>query len=134
MKLLPFLLSVVGCGKAERHEVESAVLSSIYEDPAFFETVCDFPIESSPQPRVQVLEAEGEAQPWFGVFGGKPVPGTARIRLTNVVKKGESGERTCDARIGFLWSETKKAVVEHRGKYMRPASNFHAEAFKKLGP
>ena len=134
MKLLPLILSVFGCGKAERHELESAILATIYDDPAFLETVCGFPIETSPQPRVKVLEAEGEAQPWFGVFGGKPMPATARIQLTKVVKKGESGEKTCEAKIDFLWSETKKAVVEHRGKYIRPASNFYATDFKKIGP
>jgi len=134
MKLLPPLLYVFGCGQADRYQVESAVLSSIYDEPAFFEALCGFPRESSPSPRVQVLEAEGEGQPWLGIFGSKPVPGTARIRLTNVVKKGESTERTCEAKIGFLLSETKKAVVEHRRKYIRPSSNFHATAFKKLGP
>ena len=134
MKLLTMLLSAIGCGKADRYQVETAVMSSIYQDRSFFETVCGFPLKPNPYLEVKILEVEGKAQPFFGIFGSKPMPGTARIRLTNVVKQGESTPRACEAKIGFLWSETTKAVVEHRGKHIRSSSDYHATAFEKLGP
>ncbi len=130
LRLLPLTLVAFGCGKAERFELDAAIMSNIYDDPAFFETVCGYPLEPPWQPRVQILEAEGEAQPWLGT---KPVPGTARIRLTGVVRKGVSGEQTCEAKIGFLWTE-EKGVVAERGHAVRASSDFHAQAFTKLGP
>lgn len=123
-----------GCGKADRYQVESAIQSSIYEDRTFFETLCGFPLASSRSAQVQIVEAEGDALPWFGLVGNRPTPGTARLRLTGVVRKGDTRETVCEGRVGFLWYETKQAVVEQNRKYVRSSSTFHARDFRKLGP
>jgi hypothetical protein len=125
-------VSAVGCGKAERYQVESAVLSSIYLDRSFFDTVCGFAIDSPVSVRVEIIDVEGDAQPWLGLFGGKPMPGTASIRLTDVVKKGEETKRTCEAKIGFMWTQENKPVTDRRHKVGETTAVFHAQVFKKL--
>jgi hypothetical protein len=125
-------LCVAGCGKAERFQVESAVLSSIYEDRALFDSLCGFSIESPVSVRVEIIDVEGEAQPWMGLFGGKPMPGTASLRLTEVVKKGEAAKRTCEAKVGFLWTQENEPVTDRRHKVGETTAVFHAQGFKKL--
>jgi hypothetical protein len=125
-------LSLLGCGKADRYQVESAVMGSIYEDRTFFDTICGFPLETSPGPRVEIVDVEGDALPWLGLVEGKPVPGTATIRLVDAVKKGESAKQTCQAKVAFQWKVVKKPVTDRRHKAGETSDNYVAEGFRKL--
>lgn len=131
---LPALITLActGCGKAERYKVESAITSSIYQDRSFFDQVCGFELAPSPQAKVEIVEAEGDALPWLGVVEGSPVPGTATIRITNVVKKGEANSQTCQAKIAFVWKVEKQPVTNRRHKVGETSDFYMAQGFKKL--
>jgi hypothetical protein len=125
-------LVLLGCGKADRYQLESAVMSSIYLDRTFFDTLCGFPLETSPGPRVEIVNIEGDALPWMGLVEAKPVPGTATIRLVDAVKKGETKTQTCQANIAFQWKVIKEPVTDRRHKVGETSDNYVAEGYRKL--
>jgi hypothetical protein len=125
-------LSLFGCGKADRYQVESAVMCSIYQDRSFFDTLCGYPLESSPGPRVEIVSVEGDALPWLGLVEAKPVPGRATIRLVDAVKKGETNKQTCQADVAFQWKVVKKPVTDRRHKVGETSDDYVAEGFRKL--
>ncbi|MBN1606436.1 MAG: hypothetical protein JW940_07365 [Polyangiaceae bacterium] len=125
-------LLLLGCGKADRYQVESAVMGSIYQDRSFFDTLCGFALETSPGPRVEIVNVEGDALPWLGLVESKPVPGTATIRLVDAIKKGESTKQTCQASIAFQWKVVRKPVTDRRHKVGETSDDYVAEGFRKL--
>ena len=124
-------VSVVGC-KADRDQIESAVMGSIYLDRSFFDTVCGFPLKSSLDARVEIVDIEGEALPWLGFWPGKRAPGTATIRITDVSKQGEDTKQTCQAKIGFMWRMEKQPITNRNHKAGETMINFIADGFQKL--
>ena len=120
-----------GCGKASPGEVESAILTTIYEDRSFFDVVCGFPIDQPVRARVEVIDAEGERLPWLGIGNGS-APGVAHIRITNVTRKGVDGTQTCEAKIGFTWRRQLKSTFDRTHRLGQSTSRFFAEGFRKL--
>jgi len=125
------IVLLTGC-KPNPTYVKSGILSSIYDHREFFDVVCGFPIDPmyAASVQVEVEDIQAESVPVFG--GEHSAPGTAKLILTGVHKKGDSTEKTCEAKISYRWTSETKAVTEGIHRQGATSTSFHAFAFKKL--
>ena len=120
-----------GCGKADRADVESAILTTIYNDRSFFDVVCGFPLVQPIRARVEVVAVDAERLPWLG-FGSGSAPGTARIRIRDATRQGVVGTSTCESQIGFSWRRELEPIHDLTRRLGRSRIRFFAEGFRKL--